>query len=144
VRVALGATRTRLARQLLTESALLSLTGGGLGLAAAWALIRVVPRIVPPNAIPSGPVELSLPLVWFTLAISSLTCALFGLAPAVAAARTDIRGALNDSSRSSTAGRGRQGFRQTMVAAEVAVALMLLASAGLMIESLRDLTRGTC
>jgi putative ABC transport system permease protein len=140
VRISLGATGTRLARQLLTESALLSLAGGGLGLALAWALIRVAPKIVPANAIPGGPILLSVPVLWFALAISVLTSLLFGLAPALAAARPDLHTALKDASRSSTAGRGRQRFRQTMVAAEVAAALMLLASAGLMVESVRDLT----
>jgi predicted permease len=141
VRISLGATGTRLARQLLTEGAILSLLCGGLGLALAWALIRVAPKIVPSNAIPSGPIELSIPVIWFTLVISLLTCVLFGLAPALAAARTDVQEALSDSSRGSTSGRGRQRFRQTMVAAEVAVALMLLVSAGLMVESLRQLAR---
>ena len=141
VRVSLGATGARLARQLLTESALLSLIGGGLGLAVAWALIRAAPKIVPPNAIPGEPVELSASVIWFTLAISLLTCMLFGIAPAVAAARRDIQVVLKDSSRGSTPGRNRQRFRETMVAAEVAVALMLLASSGLMIQSLRDVTQ---
>jgi putative ABC transport system permease protein len=104
-------------------------------------LIRVAPKIVPPNAIPGGPVELSVPVVWFTLTVSVLTCILFGLAPALAAARGDVQPALKDSSRGATAGRKRLRFRQIMVAAEVAIALMLLAITGLMIASLRDLTR---
>ncbi len=141
VRISLGATGARLARQLLTESALLSLAGGGLGLAIAWALIRIAPKVVPADAIPSGHVELSLLAVWFTAAISLLTCILFGLAPAVAAARPDIQAGLKDSSRGSIGGRNRSRFRQTMVAAEAAVALMLLASAGLMMENLRNITQ---
>ncbi len=138
VRISLGATGARLARQLLTESALLSLAGGG----SVWrSRSRIAPRIVPADAIPSGHVELGILAVWFTLAISLLTCLLFGLAPAVAAARPDIQVALKDSSRGSTGGRNRSRFRQTMVAAEAAVALMLLSSAGLMIENLRNITQ---
>jgi predicted permease len=141
VRASLGASRWRLTRQLLTESALLALMGGGLGLAVALALIRALPKIVPPSAIPGGPVGLSAPLVWFTLAISAMTSILFGLAPAMTAARSGIQATLRQSGRGSTAGLDRRRFSQTMVAAEVALALMLLASAWLMIGSLRDLTR---
>lgn len=142
VRISLGATRGRLARQLLTESILLSLTGGVLGLALAWQLIVAAPKLVPPNAIPAAaPIELSTAVMLFTLVISVLTGVLFGIAPAMAATHPGIQKSLKDGSRGGTAGRGRQRFRQVMVMAEVAVALMLLASAGLMIESLRKLMR---
>jgi predicted permease len=140
VRISLGATPAQLVRQLLTESALLSLAGGALGLAMAWSLIRLAPTIVPPNAIPGGPIEFRAGVIWFALAISLLSCLLCGLAPALAVARSDIQSALKDSSRGSTAGRKSQRFRQAMIAAEACVAVMLLAGAGLMLESLRDLT----
>lgn len=142
LRLALGGTPARLARQLLTESLLLSLTGGALGLALAGALIGAAPSIVPANAIPAGAViELNGLVIGFTFAVAVLTGVLFGLAPAMAAARSQLVEALKDSSRGSTAGPGRQRFRQAMVAAEVAAALILLASAGLMIESLRHLSQ---
>src|SRR5207302_1585372 len=121
-------------------NALLSLAAGGLGLALAWGLIRVAPKMVPPNAIPGGPIELSAPVIWFRLGTSMLSCLLFGLGPAVAAARSDTQTNLKNSSRGSTAGRRSQRFRQAMIAAEAAVAVMLLAGAGLMIESLRALS----
>jgi len=140
VRISLGATPAQLVRQLLTESALLSLTGGALGLAMAWTLIHLAPTIVPPDAIPGGFIEFSPGVVWFALAISLLSCLLCGLAPALAVARPDIQSALKDSSRGTTAGRKSQRFRQAMIVAEASVAVMLLASAGIMIESLRDLT----
>jgi len=114
VRISLGATPAHLVRQLLTESALLSLAGGAVGLAMAGSLIRVAPKIVPPNAIPGGPIEFSAGVIWFALAISLLSCLLCGLAPALAVARSDIQSALKDSSRGSTGGRNSQRFRQAM------------------------------
>jgi putative ABC transport system permease protein len=119
---------------------LLSFTGGALGLAMAWILIHLAPTIVPPDAIPGGPIEFRAGVIWFALAISLLSCLLCGLAPALAVARSDIQSALKDSSRGSTGGRKSQRFRQVMIVAEASVAVMLLASAGIMIESLRDLT----
>ena len=142
VRIALGATRMRLTRQLLTESVLLSLAGGALGLAVAWALIRAAPDIIPPDATPTlAPIELNGAVVLFTLGIAVLTGILFGIAPAIAAARSNVQETLKDSSRGSTGGRGRQRFRQAMVAAEVAIALILLSSGGLMVESLQKMYR---
>jgi len=142
VRISVGATRLRLARQLLTESILLSMAGGALGLGLAWLLIRAAPKFVPPNAIPAaGPIELNPLVLWFTLAVSAATGILFGIAPAISATRTGVHGTLKDSSRGSTAGRGRQSFRQAMVMTEVALALVLLAGASLMIESLRKMNQ---
>ncbi len=142
VRISLGATRSRLTRQLLTESVLMAFAGGAAGIGLAWWLIRMAPGILPPNAIlTTAPIELNRLVILFSVGITVLTGVLFGIAPALAAARTDIQTSLKDSSRGSTGGRAKQRFRQTMVAAEVAVALMLLASAGLMIESLRVMNR---
>src|ERR1700722_3199504 len=141
VRLSLGATSGRIVRQLLTESVLLSVMGGALGLALAWQLIRLAPRFVPPNAIPAAaPIELNLMEVLFTLAVRLATGILFGLAPALTATKPDMQEGLKDSARGTTSGRGRQKFRQAIVAVEVALALMLVASAVLMIESLRALT----
>jgi putative ABC transport system permease protein len=140
VRLALGAAGSRIAAQFFTESALLSALGGGLGLALGWALIRLTPRIVPAGAIP-GPIELNGAVAGFTLAISAMTSLLCGLAPALSWARSDVQGVLRESSRGSTAARGRQRFRQTIVAIETAVALVLLTGGGMMAESLANLTR---
>ncbi|MGD1095330.1 MAG: ABC transporter permease, partial [Bryobacteraceae bacterium] len=141
VRISLGATGARLAQQLLTESAVLSLLGGALGLVLAWGLIHIAPSIVPPTALPGGTIELNARVVGFTALISILTSLMFGLTPAIAAMRPDIQTALKGSGRSSTGGRKQQRLRQLMVAAEVAVALMVLAGAGLMIESFRNLVQ---
>jgi putative ABC transport system permease protein len=141
VRISMGATRGRLVRQLLTESLLLALAGGILGLAVAWGLIRIAPKIVPPDALPGGLLELSMPVVWFALAISLVSSLLFGLVPAATAVRSDRQPSLKSSSRGLTAGRRTQRLRQALIVGEAAVALILLAGAGLMIQSLRDLTR---
>ena len=141
VRASLGASRARLTRQLLTESVLLATLGGGLGLAVAVALIRGLPRIVPANAIPGGPVELSAPIVWFTLAISGLTSVLFGLAPAITAARSGIQATLRQSGRGATAGPQRERFSQLMILVEVALAVMLVTIAWMMAGGFRKLTR---
>jgi putative ABC transport system permease protein len=140
VRVSMGATRGRVVRQLLTESVMLALAGAGLGLCLAALLINLAPGFVPANAIPTtAPIQLSFLVLSFTLGIAVLTGVLFGLAPALSLARSDVRDTLNDASRGSTGGRGRQRFRQAMVVIEVAVALVLLAGAGLMTESLRHM-----
>lgn len=141
VRVSLGASAGRLARQLLTESALLAFFGGGFGLTVAWALIRAIPRFVPAGALPSRSIELSSPVMWFCAGVSALTCLLVGLAPAITAARAEGNLQLKDSARGTTAGRQRQRFRQILVGAEVAVALMLVATAWLMTGSLLSLSR---
>ncbi len=140
VRVSLGASGLRLARQLLTESALLGLSGGAIGLGIAWGLIRAIPKFVPAGAIPTRSVELSPTVLWFCLAASLATCLLVGLAPAISAARSEAQAALKDSSRGATAGKRRQRFRQWMVGAEVALALVLLCSAWLMISGFRAVT----
>jgi putative ABC transport system permease protein len=141
LRVALGATRVRLMRQMLTESVLLAVAGGAAGLALAEALISAAPKIIPASVMPNAsPFELNSMVMAYTLGISVLTGVLFGLAPALSATRPEVQETLQDSSRGSTGGRGGQRFRQAMVAIEIALALVLLTSAGLMIESLRRLT----
>ena len=142
VRVALGASRTRLVRQLLTESMLLSLLGGAAGLLVGWLLIRAAPAIVPPNAIPATvPMRINGLVAGFTLGIALATGIIFGLAPAIAAMRVDVQNSLKEGGRGSTGGVLRRRFRQAMVAVQVAVALMLLTTAALMQQSLSRLTQ---
>ncbi|HTQ61381.1 MAG TPA: ABC transporter permease [Candidatus Solibacter sp.] len=134
IRAALGASQGRLLRQLLTESILLSIAGGALGLLlAGWgtqAALRALPRTLPR----SGEVALDSHVLIFTLLIS-LGCGIFfGLAPAFKSTRANVHDALKERGRSGSGSRHRaQG---ALVVAEVAMALVLLVAAGLMIRSL--------
>jgi predicted permease len=137
IRAALGAGQGRVVRQLLTESILLALAGGALGLGlAAWgtqAALRVLPEALPR----AGDVHLDARVLLFTLAASLLAGVLFGLAPALKTSRTDIHETLKEG------GRGGSGVRhrtqRTFVAVEMALAVVLLVGAGLMIRSLTNL-----
>jgi len=144
IRLALGAGRWRLLRQLLVESVLLALLGGGLGL---WLASRGVALIVAtnptgPNAIPRAQeIGLDWQVVIFTAAISILTGLLFGIAPAWQASRPALNESLKDSNRGATSGPGRRRFRGALVSAEVALSLVLLIGAGLMFRSFYHLQR---
>ncbi len=142
IRRALGAGRLRVVRQLLTESVLLAILGGGSGLlVAAWST-ALLPHVVPSYvlAMPfrrSGGIEMDGRVFAFTLLVACLTGILFGLAPAFSAARGDgnISEPLKEGSRGSSGGEGRR-LRNILVASEVALALMVLCGAGLLIESM--------
>ena len=137
VRMAIGAGRGRVIRQLITESAVLSLTGGALGLAlarfAVMGLVALAPRDMARNAL----VAVDLRVAWCALAISALTGILFGLAPSLVASRDEMACGLREAARS-TIGGGRR-LRSVLVAAEVALSLVLLAGAGLLFRSLASL-----
>jgi putative ABC transport system permease protein len=135
IRAALGAGRARVIRQLLTESVLLAAVGGLLGLGvAAWG-VDALAALSPPNLIAAGEVRVSVPVLAFTFAVSLVTGVVFGLLPALEAARFDPNEALKESGRGTTGGpRGRR-LRSAFVVAQVALALVLLVGAGLMIKS---------
>ena len=137
VRAALGAGRTRLVRQFLTESALLALCGGLLGiLFAVWgaSLIESVGAKVIPSL---TSVELNLSVFGFTMALSLLTGIVFGVAPALQVTRVNLNDVLKEGGRASSA--RRNPLRSALVVSEVALALVLLVSAGLLIRSLSQL-----
>lgn len=146
LRAALGAGRARLVRLLLVESLVLAISGAGLGLLMAWGGLKVIVATMPPDLIPSESViELNAPVMAFTLVLAVLTPLIFGLAPALQAARRDLNDPLRDSGRGVIGGFGAGRMRDTVVMMEVAVSLTLLVGAGLFIRSfvaLRDVNLG--
>ena len=135
VRMALGASRGRLVRQMLTESVLLSLIGGTLGLfLAVWIVAGVAG--VSPDVTRIAEVSVDRWVLAFSVGLSILTGILFGIFPALQTARTDVQDALKEGGRTGTAGGKRRGLRDALVIAEVAICLVLLVGAGLMTKSL--------
>jgi putative ABC transport system permease protein len=136
IRGALGATRTRIVRQMLTESLLMAFAGGTLGLAIAFALNRIfVSRLA--NQLPrADQIHLDPSVLAFTAVVSILASVLFGITPAVQSARSDLNQTLKEGGRGNTS---RHGFQKALVVVEVALALVLTTSAGLMIRTMSHL-----
>jgi putative ABC transport system permease protein len=135
VRSALGASRSRLSLQFLTESVVLAGAGGLLGLGLSYFLMNGIMAALPPNTLPSeADVRLNVQVLAFTLAVSVLSGVLFGCAPAWQVSRLNLNDVLKEAGRSSVGG-GRLWMRRGLVVAEFALALTLLAGAGLAIAS---------
>jgi predicted permease len=141
IRQALGASRSELARQLLVESALLSIAGAALGaLLARWSVPLLV--ALSPEALPRArDVHVSLPVLLFTLGAAVLAAVVFGLAPALRAARVDPSRDLKAEGRGAAGAAERSRTRGLIVASQVALMMMLLTGAGLLWKSFREVMR---
>ena len=138
IRGALGASRWRIAQQMLTESVLMAVGGGALGSLLAWWGVKVFVASRPTSVPRIDLIAVDLRVLLFAMAVSIVTGIAFGLAPALRASSGDLLGSLKDAARG-TAGRGRV-LRSALVVGEVALALVLLVGAGLTIRSFAALT----
>jgi putative ABC transport system permease protein len=137
IRAAVGASRARIARQLLTESALLALTGGMLGMVIALGAVEALRAFGPENIPRLNEIGVDGRVVAFTFFISMLTGIVFGLAPALRASRVDLNETLKEGGRGADRGHGRHMTRKLLVVFEVALSLIVLICAGLLIRSYR-------
>jgi putative ABC transport system permease protein len=135
IRAALGAGRGRIIRQLLAESLLLAIIGGGMGLLLASLGLRLLPLIGSEKIPRLQEVTLDARVLGFTLLMSLLTSVVFGLVPAYQAVKFDLQAALKEGGRAAASARGRSRLRAALIIAEVALSLVLLVGAGLLIKS---------
>src|SRR6266568_3281723 len=146
IRSALGANRWRLIRQLLVESMILAMGGAAVGTLLAWGGLKSLVALMPQNIIPAEAViHLNTPVLLFTLGVAVLTALVFGLVPALKAARKDVNEPLRDSCKGVSGGFRHGRFRDAVVVLEVGLSLTLLVAAGLLMRSfvaLRDVKLG--
>jgi putative ABC transport system permease protein len=146
IRAALGASRWRLIRQLLVESVILAVGGAAIGILFAWGGLKSLVAAIPAEIIPAESViRLNAPVLAFTLCVAMLTALVFGLVPALQAARRDLNDPLRDSGKGTSSGSRHGRFRDAVVVLEVALSLTLLVAAGLLMRSfvaLRDVHLG--
>ena len=145
VRTALGASRWRIVRQLLTESVLLSVVSGAVGLALSVWLIKLLVAISPPNTARFDEIALNWQVFIFIFGVTILAGLLFGLVPALQSSRTDLNETLKESGRTGAPGATRNRIGGILIVSEVALSFVLLACAGLLIKSfmhLREINPG--
>jgi putative ABC transport system permease protein len=146
IRSALGANRWRLIRQLLVESLILAMGGAAVGTLLAWGGLKSLVALMPQNIIPAEAViRMNMPVLLFTLGVAVLTALVFGLVPALKAARKDLNEPLRDSGKGVSGGFRHGRLRDALVVVEVGLSLTLLVAAGLLMRSfvaLRDVKLG--
>jgi putative ABC transport system permease protein len=138
-RVALGASRSRVLRQLMTEGALLTVVSGASGLILAAVTLRLIAWWNPGTIPRLEHAAIDARMLLFTAAVALFTTVVFSLAPAVRLARTDLTDALKQGSANATIGSARRRFRSALIVAQMALAVVLLAGAGLMLRTLWSL-----
>jgi putative ABC transport system permease protein len=136
IRTAIGASRTRIASQLVVECVVLALAGGGVGMALAFWSVPLLAALAGAGAPGAGPIALDTSVLVFTIGVSIATGLLFGLAPAVQTARVNVSAAINEGGRGVPTGAGHHRLRGALVIAEMALATMLLVGAVLLARSL--------
>ncbi len=139
VRAALGAGRGRVVRQLLTESSVLAMVAGLAGLLLATTLVQALAALSPANLPGIDDVRMDVPVLLFALGLSLSSTVIFGLVPALHASRLDLSGTLKQGGAKATVSRTSSRLRSTLVVAEVALSVVLLAAAGLLLRSFQAL-----
>ena len=135
IRTALGASRWRVMRQLFTESTILALTGGAVGVLVAFWGLAAITRLLPANFPRLNEIHLDLRILGFTFAASILTGILFGLAPALQVSHRDVQESIRETGRGASGSRRQNRFRQALIVGEVALCVVLLAGAVLLFRS---------
>jgi predicted permease len=135
IRLALGASRGRVIRQLLTESVLIAFLAGGLGSLLAVGGVRILVSLLPADFPRAEEIHVDLGVFALTLLVSTLTGIVFGLMPALQASRSDVRKGLHEGARGTTGSRQQNRVRNALVISEISLACVLLAGAGLMLRS---------
>ncbi|HZU21289.1 MAG TPA: ABC transporter permease [Terriglobales bacterium] len=136
LRIAFGASRSRIFVQMITESAVLAMFGGVLGLAVAAAGVRAIAKLVPAGLLPAGDIRPNAAMLLFTTAVVMLAALAFGIAPSLHFNRSNLQAELKESGRTSSAGAAHGRLRGALAISEAALALVLLVGAGLMMKSL--------
>ena len=142
VRAAIGASRGRLLRQLLTESLLISLTGGALGILLAIRLVAIIAKMLPEASFPhEAAIHINIPVLAFSVSVALFTGILFGLWPALALSRPDLRSTMQAGTRKIAGRLGARTANNTLIAVQIALTLLMLAGAGASIQGFLRMMR---
>jgi putative ABC transport system permease protein len=141
VRIALGASRGRVIRQMLTETMVLAAIGGAAGVLATFGVLDLITRLAPASVPRLDEVRVDRFVSWFALAMSVATGLVFGLAPAFQAAKVSVVSAIREGGRGSGSGRRTTRLRDVLIASELAIAIVLMVGAGLLFRTIHELLR---